>query len=88
MKELMSVVRKVVKIEIDLSAGAKHLSKEIIQPKLQVIVDKSSNVFDNIALVALVPEMDNALMEAADKYGKIVNGKIRKLLGYDEEVSK
>ena len=84
-EQIMEVVRQTVKIEIDVKAGSKYLVEKVIDPKLQEIVDKSSNSLDNVAYTMLMPEVKKEMIKYTGKVNAYVNGKIRKFLGYSDE---
>ena len=84
--QILEVVRKTVKIEIDVTAGSKFLLAEYIEPKLEKFVQKSSTPFDNIMKATLMPEVKKELIEATAKANAFINGKIKKLLGYEKQV--
>ena len=79
--EILSILRKSIKIEFTLKAGSDYLVEGIIEPKLQDIVNDSSNPFDNIALASLLPPLKVKLSEASDKLSNILNEKLRNLVG-------
>ena len=82
--QILSVVRKTIKIEVDVKAGSQYLLNEIIEPKLDKIVNASTNPLDNIAKAALMPPLKEELIEMTAKANEFINAKIRKFLGYDD----